>query len=49
MAAITEAISIACARTVVSEDNELFLGELSMTYLYAAPENVSLLIFHVQI
>lgn len=45
MAAISEAVSIACARTVVAEDNELFLGELGMTYLSAAPKNVSLFFF----
>ncbi|KAJ9689279.1 hypothetical protein PVL29_014787 [Vitis rotundifolia] len=37
IAAIVELVSIACARTVVDEDKELFLGELSMSYLSAAP------------
>ncbi|RVW32616.1 hypothetical protein CK203_032882 [Vitis vinifera] len=40
VAAIVELVSIACARTVVDEDKELFLGELSMSYLSAAPTNV---------
>ncbi|WKA05662.1 hypothetical protein VitviT2T_023614 [Vitis vinifera] len=39
VAAIVELVSIACARTVVDEDKELFLGELSMSYLSAAPTN----------
>ena len=30
---------------MVAEDNELFLGELGTSYLSAAQENVSLLIF----
>ena len=38
-------VSIACARTVVAEDKELFLGELSMSYLSVAPAKVSLLVF----
>ena len=48
MAAIAELVSIACARTVVAEDKELFLGELGMSYLSAAPKNVSF-VSHVQI
>lgn len=48
MAAIAELLSIACARTVVAEDKELFLGELGMSYLSAAPKNVSF-VSHVQI
>ncbi|EEF50479.1 uncharacterized protein LOC8258528 [Ricinus communis] len=36
---IAERVAIACARTIVSEDKELFLGELSMSYLSAAPLN----------
>ena len=42
MAAIAELVSIACARTVVAEDKELFLGELGMSYLSAAPKNAEL-------
>ena len=34
-------MSIACARTVVAGDKELFLGELSISYLSAATLNVS--------
>ena len=45
VAALAEMVSIACARTVVGEDKDLFLGELSMSYLSAAPRNVSLLVF----
>ena len=41
VAAIAEMVSIACARTVVSEDKELFLGELSISYLSGAQNNVS--------
>ena len=44
VAIIVELVSIACARTVVAEDKELFLGELSMSYLSAAPAKVSLLV-----
>lgn len=32
---------MACARTFVSEEKQLFLGELSMSYLSAAPVTVS--------
>lgn len=35
-------MSIACARTIVGEDKELFLGELSTSYLSAAPHNAEL-------
>ncbi|XP_049399332.1 uncharacterized protein LOC125863203 [Solanum stenotomum] len=37
--AVAERVSIACARTVVGKDKELFLGELRMSYLSAAPCN----------
>ena len=36
-----EALSTACARTVVAEDKELFLGEISISYLSGTPINVS--------
>ena len=49
MAAIAEAVSIACARTVVADDKDLFLGEMAISYLAAAPLNVSLSDFQVQI
>lgn len=32
---------MACAKTVVSEDKDMFLGELSISYLSAAPTSVS--------
>lgn len=41
MASISERLSMACARTFVSEEKQLFLGELSMSYLSAAPVTVS--------
>lgn len=41
VAAAAEFLSIACARTVVGEDKKLFIGELSISYLSGAPENVS--------
>ena len=41
MASIAEIVSIACARTVVAESKELFLGELSISYLSGAQTNVS--------
>ncbi|XP_061340186.1 uncharacterized protein LOC133286750 [Gastrolobium bilobum] len=34
-----EALCTACARTVVAEDKELFLGEMSISYLSATPTN----------
>ncbi|XP_052169855.1 uncharacterized protein LOC127786476 isoform X1 [Diospyros lotus] len=39
VASVAERLSIACARTVVGRDKELFLGELSISYLSAAPLN----------
>uniref|UniRef100_A0A5B7AD14 Thioesterase domain-containing protein n=1 Tax=Davidia involucrata TaxID=16924 RepID=A0A5B7AD14_DAVIN len=44
VAAVAEIISIACARTVVDEGKELFLGELSISYLSAAPRNAELMV-----
>ncbi|CAI0471934.1 unnamed protein product [Linum tenue] len=38
-AAVAERVSIACARTLVPEEKELFLGELGISYLSAAPQN----------
>jgi len=35
-------LSTACARTVVAEDKELFLGEISISYMSATPANVSI-------
>ncbi|XP_059651462.1 uncharacterized protein LOC132299046 [Cornus florida] len=44
VAAVAEMVSIACARTVVGKDKNLFLGELSISYLSAAPENAELIV-----
>ncbi|CAK9180045.1 unnamed protein product [Ilex paraguariensis] len=44
VAAVAEMVSIACARTVVSKDKDLFLGELSMSYLFAAPRNAEVIV-----
>ncbi|KAL9234446.1 hypothetical protein vseg_009318 [Gypsophila vaccaria] len=43
VAAIVERLAIACARTVVAEDKQLFLGELSISYLSAATINAELI------
>lgn len=40
---LVEILSNACARTVVAKDKELFLGEISISYLSATPANVSCL------
>ncbi|KAG2380387.1 uncharacterized protein HKW66_Vig0171660 [Vigna angularis] len=40
---LTEILSTACARTVVAEDKELFLGEISMSYMSATPANEEVL------
>lgn len=45
VAAVAERVAIACARTVVGIDKDIFLGELSISYLYAAPHKVSLCSF----
>nr|POE89216.1 hypothetical protein CFP56_72879 [Quercus suber] len=37
IAAIAEMVSIACARTVVAEDKDIFLGDMSILYLSGAP------------
>lgn len=39
---IAELVSLACARTFVAKDKDLFLGELSISYLAATGANVSL-------
>ncbi|KAL0725335.1 hypothetical protein Bca4012_039934 [Brassica carinata] len=44
VASIAERLSMACARTIVSEDKQLFLGELSMSYLSAAPVSSELVV-----
>ncbi|XP_014516103.1 uncharacterized protein LOC106773859 isoform X1 [Vigna radiata var. radiata] len=40
---LTEILSTACARTVVPEDKELFLGEISISYMSATPANEEVL------
>lgn len=42
--AVAERVSIACARTVVGKDKELFLGELRMSYLSAAPTDAEVVV-----
>jgi acyl-coenzyme A thioesterase 13 len=44
VAAFAERVAIACAKTVVGEDKEIFLGELAMSYLSAAQLNEELVI-----
>ncbi|XP_073128174.1 uncharacterized protein [Henckelia pumila] len=44
VAAVAERVAIACARTVVGKDKDIFLGELSISYLYAAPHNAEVVI-----
>ncbi|KAL0002539.1 hypothetical protein SO802_016320 [Lithocarpus litseifolius] len=44
VASIAEIVSIACARTVVAESKELFLGELSISYLSGAQTNAKVLV-----
>ncbi|KAB2595604.1 acyl-coenzyme A thioesterase 13-like [Pyrus ussuriensis x Pyrus communis] len=39
IAAVAEVVAVACARTVVANDKELFLGELSISYLSSATKN----------
>ncbi|KAJ1414828.1 Thioesterase domain [Sesbania bispinosa] len=40
---LIELLSTGCARTVVAEDKELFLGEISVSYLSGAPTNAEVL------
>ncbi|KAI3964233.1 hypothetical protein MKX01_026378 [Papaver californicum] len=42
VAAVAKLVAMACARTVVDEDKELSLGELSMSYHSASAINVEL-------
>ncbi|XVF79997.1 hypothetical protein PTKIN_Ptkin15bG0035000 [Pterospermum kingtungense] len=44
VAAIAERVAIATVRTVVGEDKDVFLGELAMSYLSAAPKNAELIV-----
>ncbi|KAI3741282.1 hypothetical protein L1987_58953 [Smallanthus sonchifolius] len=41
---IAEMVAIACARTVVNKDKELFLGELSVSYLAAAVSQAEVIV-----
>lgn len=45
VASVAERVAIACAKTVLGEEKDLFLGELSNTYLSSAPRNVSVFCF----
>ncbi|CAL9007038.1 unnamed protein product [Prunus brigantina] len=42
--AVAEAVPIACARTVVAKDKEIFLGELSISYLASAKKNAEVIV-----
>ncbi|KVH89129.1 uncharacterized protein LOC112527056 [Cynara cardunculus var. scolymus] len=41
---VAEIVAIACARTVVNKDKELFLGELSVSYLAAAVKQTEVIV-----
>ncbi|KAK6142844.1 hypothetical protein DH2020_023192 [Rehmannia glutinosa] len=42
--AVADRVAIACARTVVGKDKDIFLSELSISYLSAAPHNVEVVV-----
>ncbi|KAG8363341.1 hypothetical protein BUALT_Bualt19G0012300 [Buddleja alternifolia] len=44
VAAVAERVAIGCARTVVGKDKDIFLGELSISYLSAAPHNAEVVV-----
>ncbi|KAE8679526.1 Signal recognition particle receptor protein isoform 1 [Hibiscus syriacus] len=44
VAAIAERVAVATARTVVGEDKEIFLVDLGMSYLSAAPRDAELIV-----
>ncbi|XP_051132668.1 uncharacterized protein LOC127252518 [Andrographis paniculata] len=44
VASAAERVAIGCARTVVPEDKDMFLGELSIAYLAAAPVNAEVIV-----
>lgn len=48
LASVAEMVAVDCARTVVGKVKELFLGELSNSYLSSAPRDVSLLNSSIQ-
>ncbi|KAL0002543.1 hypothetical protein SO802_016324 [Lithocarpus litseifolius] len=44
VAAIAEKVLYACARTMVAKDKDIFLGELSISYLSSAPVNTKVIV-----
>ncbi|XP_075668161.1 uncharacterized protein LOC142638056 isoform X1 [Castanea sativa] len=44
VAAVAEKVSYACARTVLAENKDIFLGELSISYLSSAPVNTEVIV-----
>ncbi|KAL8554325.1 hypothetical protein ACS0TY_002493 [Phlomoides rotata] len=44
VAAVAERVAIACARTVVGKDKDIFLGELAISYLSSAPPNTEIVV-----
>ncbi|KAL8136438.1 hypothetical protein V2J09_002439 [Rumex salicifolius] len=44
VAVVAERVAVACARTVVAENKHLFTGELSLSFLSAAPMNAELIV-----
>ncbi|KAL6557212.1 hypothetical protein OROMI_017562 [Orobanche minor] len=44
VAAVAERVATACARTVVGKEKDIFLSELSISYLSAAPENIKVVV-----
>ncbi|KAG6434434.1 hypothetical protein SASPL_106068 [Salvia splendens] len=44
VASVAERVAIACAKTVVGTDGDLFLGELCISYLSSAPRNAQVIV-----
>ncbi|XP_057805722.1 uncharacterized protein LOC131020729 [Salvia miltiorrhiza] len=44
VASVAERVAIACAKTVVHKDEDLFLGDLSISYLSSAPRNAEIVV-----
>ncbi|GFP85976.1 hypothetical protein PHJA_000741500 [Phtheirospermum japonicum] len=44
VAAVAERIAIACVRTIIGKEKDIFLSELSISYLSAAPKKVELVV-----
>ncbi|XP_060218798.1 uncharacterized protein LOC132645684 isoform X1 [Lycium barbarum] len=42
--AVAARVATGCARTIVGKDKELFLGELSISYLSGAPRNAEVIV-----